>query len=95
MSSAPVAKDLIVVVADADAEKAIETLLKRHKNLGIHPVSFDIRRHVQRDPGCRTAAHSFLRPEIDRYKYAMVVFDWEGSGAEDKTPEELERLLET
>jgi hypothetical protein len=95
MSPVPVAKDLIIVVADLDAEKAIETLLKRYEAFGIHNISFDLRRHVQRDSGCRTAAHSFLRPEINRYKYAMVVFDWEGAGAEDKNPEELEGLVET
>lgn len=95
MSSAFVVKDLIVVVADADAEKAIETLLRRHRAFGIRHISFDIRRHVQRDPGCRTATHSFLRPEIDRYQYAMVVFDWEGAGAEDKSPEEIESFVET
>ncbi|MBI3987633.1 MAG: hypothetical protein HY343_11965 [Lentisphaerae bacterium] len=94
MSPVPTAKDLIVVVADLDAEVAIKALLKRHEALGIQRISFDVRRHVQRDPGCRTAAHSFLLPERARYKHALVVFDWEGAGAEEKDPEEIEIAVE-
>jgi len=94
MNSVEVQKDLIVLVADADAEMAIRTLLGRSEALGMRDISFDIRRHVQRDPGCRTAAHSFLKPETSLYKYALVVFDWEGAGAEDKEPDEIEELVE-
>lgn len=95
MNMAPAAKDLIVVVADADAEMAVRTLLNRREALGLQPITFEVRRHVQRDPGCRTAAHSFLKPEIDRYRYALVLFDWEGAGAEDKDPADIERFVET
>lgn len=94
MTPTPTAKDLIVVVADADAEKAIVALLQRRQSLGIRKISYDIRRHVQRDPGCRTAVDSFLRPEIKSYRQALVVFDWEGAGAEDQVPEEIEVQVE-
>lgn len=89
------AKDLIVVVADIDAENAIDAVLRRYRALGIRNISYDIRRHVQRDPGCRTAIDSFLRPENTRYKYALVVFDWEGSGAENISPDEIEAGVES
>lgn len=89
------AKDLIVVVADIDAENAIEAVLHRRHSLGIRNISYDIRRHVQRDPGCRTAVDSLLRPVNSRYNHALVVFDWEGSGAENDTPEEIEGRVES
>jgi hypothetical protein len=88
------AKDLIVIVADLDAETAIKVLLTRHKAFGIRPITFNVRPHVQRDPGCRTASHSLLRPEVCRYNHALIVFDWEGAGAEDRCPEEIEALVE-
>lgn len=91
----PGAKDLIVVVADIDAENAIQAVLQRRLALGIRDISYDIRRHVQRDPGCRTAVDSFLRPENTRYLHAIVVFDWEGAGAENNTPEEIEESVES
>lgn len=87
-------KELVVVVADVDAELTARALLKRHESLGIRPIEFDVQRHIQRDPGCRTAVHSFLQPETSRYKYALIIFDWEGAGAEDKSPEAIEADVE-
>jgi hypothetical protein len=54
-------KDLIVLVADADMEAAVRGLLSRPSALGIRPISFDVKRHVQRDAGCRSGAHDLLR----------------------------------
>jgi len=86
--------DLIVIVPDGDMEAAIRALLARPKDLGIRPIVFDIRRHVQRDAGCRTDCHNYLRLWLRRSAYALVLFDHEGSGREERTREELESHVE-
>lgn len=89
--------DLVVLVADADAREGIRNLLeKRHSDLGIRPVTVEILRHPERDPGVFWDAQEFLRPYLSKASYAMVLLDWEGSGQEHrKSPEEMEIDLET
>jgi len=83
-------KDLIVLVPDADMEYTIQALLRRHQALDIRPIAFDIRRHLQRDAGCRSDCHNFLRLCLNDYQYALVLFDHEGCGREHITRVELE-----
>lgn len=86
--------DLIVLAADKHIAASVETLLRqRRADLGIRAVSFDVRRHPESDPGCRTRAAEFLRPLIRRYRYALVVFDHEGCSSRD-APGEVQRELE-
>lgn len=90
-------KDLIVLVADADTEFAIRGILSRSAALGIRSVSYDPRRHVGRDPGCRSKAADFLRSFANLYAHAIVIFDREGSGSNaprDEIEREVERKLE-
>ena len=94
MNFGPEALDLIVLAADKHIAASVETLLhQRRADLGIRAVSFDVRRHPESDPGCRTKAAEFLRPLIRRYRYALVVFDHEGCSSRD-TPGEVQRELE-
>ncbi len=88
-------KDLIVLVPDADMEYAIQALLLRHQALDIRPITFDIRRHLQRDSGCRSDCHNFLRLWLNHYRYALVLFDHEGCGQENTTRVELEAEIES
>lgn len=44
-------KDLLIYVADADAEAFLRSVLVKHQALGIRAVTFDIMRHPQRDAG--------------------------------------------
>lgn len=94
MTEPPKTKDLIVLVPDADMEYAIQALLPRHQALDIRPVTFDIRRHMQRDAGCRSDCHNFLRLFLNDYQYALVLFDHEGCGREQMTRLELETDVE-
>ena len=55
-------KDLLVIVPDADIEQAMKGLLPRTDSIDIAPVDFEVRRHVNRDSGCRTNAANYLRP---------------------------------
>jgi hypothetical protein len=88
-------KDLIVLIPDADMEYAIQALLLRHQALDIRPITFDIRRHLQRDAGCRSDCHNFLRLWLNDYQFALVLFDHEGCGRENITRPELEAEVES
>ena len=75
-------RDLIVLTADVQQEKTLETLLReRYGSLGIRQVSFNIFRHPRKDAGVCREAHSFLRPYQGSYAYALVLLDSEWSGS--------------
>ena len=88
--------DLVVLTADLQMHRVIETLLRRRwQSLGISPdLSIDVRRHPQQDSGCRTASQAILNPLRRTHRNAMVIFDWHGSGAGNATAAQLERDLE-
>lgn len=82
MSTSDAVKDLVVLVADRNMEKAVSVLLqKRYRALGIKSISFDIFIHPQRDPGVYHQAGTFLRPYASQYRYALVLFDFTFAGA--------------
>ncbi|MGC8988830.1 MAG: methylation-associated defense system protein MAD4 [Verrucomicrobiia bacterium] len=87
-------KDLVVLVADKDMEHAIRGILKRPRALGIRPVTTDVFTHPERDPGCYLRSHTFLRSMFKKYSKAIVLFDHDGCGAEDKTRDEMEAEVE-
>jgi len=88
-------KDLVVLVPDQDYEKAIEGLFSRYRALGIKALEFNVYRHTNRDAGCRTKCASFLRSFNEKYEYALVLFDLEGSGADNCSREDIEFVIET
>lgn len=73
--------DLFVLVADSDAYRVLEAVLKTPDRLGIRPVTFEIERHPGHDPGCRLGAAEHLRPFLGRFRHALVVFDRAGCGS--------------
>ncbi len=91
---APV-KDLIVLAADKQMQRTIETLLNhRSESLRIANLSADVLRHPKKDPGCRTAARGILTPLRNEYRKAMVMFDFHGCGERNRTATQLEVYLE-
>jgi hypothetical protein len=86
--------DLVILVPDGDMEATVRTLLQRPEAIGIRPISIEIRRHIQRDPGCRIDGHNFLRLWLNRARYALILLDHEGSGAEIISREALEEQIE-
>ena len=88
--------DLIILVADADAEWTLRTLLeKRTASLGIRPIRFEVRRHPRRDSGVFREAPDFLRLYLRRAQHALVLLDREGSGSEHRlSAQEMEDDLE-
>lgn len=102
MSNAQYVKDLVLLIADLDAENALRGILQRWKALGIRKLvegrQFDILRHPQRDPGCRCNAEGFLEGFVRSHRHALVVFDYHGCGVEHLQPAanieaDLERRL--
>lgn len=88
-------KDLIVLVPDLDIENVIQEVLHRVPSVcGLRTFSFDIHRHINRDPGCYNESAEFLRPFTQQYHFAIVVFDREGSGQENNSRIVLEEYVE-
>jgi len=87
-------RDLVVLVPDADMEFAIRAMLCRTEALGIRSIEFDVHRHVQRDAGCRSDCHNYLRLWLGEYQHALVLFDREGSGRESAERAQLEGEVE-
>lgn len=88
--------DLLVLTADLQMHRVIETLLQyRRQSLGISAgFSVAVRRHPHQDSGCRTASQAIINPLRNTHRNAMVVFDRQGSGAGSADVAELERDLE-
>ncbi|MFN3308875.1 MAG: methylation-associated defense system protein MAD4 [Anaerolineales bacterium] len=83
--------DLAILVADADYEASLDTLLSsRTQALGIRSVSFKLIRALRHDPDVRLHAADYLRAFLHQVTYALVLFDKEGSGRENLSTEELE-----
>ena len=86
-------EDLIVLTADANMEAAVRGILQQHGKLGIRQVQANVRRHPQRDPGCRVAGVEFLAPFKNQYSHALLMFDHEGCGEENTLAVNLETQL--
>jgi hypothetical protein len=88
--------DLIISVADGYQEKVLEALLNRVPiSSGIRQFEFTIIKNPGKDPGSYNDSHELLRPFINQFKYAIVLFDLEGSGVDMKSREEVEATVES
>lgn len=87
-------KDLVVLVPDQKMRHVLKELLQRHQALGIRAIVADVYNHPQQDPGVRRGAGQFLSIYTGQYHRALVLFDREGCGQEDKTADELERQVQ-
>ncbi|MGQ9651559.1 MAG: methylation-associated defense system protein MAD4 [Phycisphaerae bacterium] len=88
------AKDLFVLVPGKDERACLAAILSRWQSLGIRPITWDIEQHEQRDGGCYRVAHEYLRTAMHQYAHALLVFDREGCGNEQRARDELEREVE-
>ncbi|MGB9745769.1 MAG: methylation-associated defense system protein MAD4 [Bacteroidales bacterium] len=78
-------KDLIVLVADSDQKVLIEALLRKLISIQlIDKIAFDVYKHPMRDSGNFANSPEFLRKYLKDYRSAIVILDFEGSGAEHK-----------
>ena len=78
-------KDLVVLVADSDQKALIETFINRliRTNV-ISTITFEVIKNPMRDSGNFNDSPDFLRHYIRNFRFAIVLFDFEGSGAEAK-----------
>lgn len=89
-------QDLVVLAADKDTKEAIDGLLMmRTKALGIRSITHSTITHPQHDPGCLNQSVGLLSVFRKTHRYALVVFDHEGSGREEESRIELETTVET
>ena len=86
-------KNLVVLAADKDMEQALKGLFERPDALGIRPIMVDIHIYPQRDPGCARHGIEFLSALSQLYDHGLLIFDHEGSGRDDTTPEQLQKSL--
>lgn len=86
-------RDLVVLVADKDAEHAVKGLLSRPESLGSRPITFDLLPHSEHDPGCVCTAHELLRRHASTHDRALVLFDYDGCGLESTPAQEIEAMV--
>lgn len=82
-------KDLLVFAADADAEAFLRAVLGKPQALGIRPVTFDIKRHPQRDSGMVQSGAELVRMQKGRYGKALLLWDHHGSGRDREEPSKV------
>ena len=83
-------KDLLLYVADADAQAFMNSLLNKPLALGIRQITFDIERHPQRDSGMVQSGSELTRMMKGKYQKALLTWDHHGSGREHKqSPEQV------
>lgn len=87
--------DLIVLLPCQPYEQTVQGLFSRPEALNVRPFTYEIIINIERDPGCRCKSVSYLRPYINTYDNALVLFDLEGCGVEDITREQVEESIET
>ena len=88
-------KDLFILAADADIEATMRGLLRRRQHaLGIRSIEFTIKRHWDRDPGCRRTAAMFASGYVSDHEYALVLFDKHGSGDEGTARQGIQNAVE-
>jgi hypothetical protein len=87
-------KDLIVLVADKNMQFALDGGLNRPESLRIRRITMDFRQHPGRDGGTRSNGAQLLRLEKSRFSHALLVLDYEGSGAGSLGPLDLESQLD-
>ncbi|MCK4981315.1 MAG: hypothetical protein KAS17_00255 [Victivallaceae bacterium] len=90
-------KDLFVLTADIRMQKVIEVALKLHHKIGIRNIDYIVERHPQHDSGSYRDGCNFLASQKESFNYGLIIFDYEGCGADtatdSKTPLEIEEEL--
>jgi len=84
--------DLIILAADKDAIEALNGILQTLPLKGrMKRIRYEIKPALMHDGAARRHAHELLRPYIRQARFALVVFDREGCGAEGLSRIEIER----
>jgi hypothetical protein len=87
-------KDLVLLVADKNMHFALKGALERPEALGIHRVQYDIQVHPGRDGGMRKTGPKILALDRRRFSHALAILDFEGSGTDLASGQELEAQMD-
>jgi hypothetical protein len=87
-------KDLVLLVADKNAQYALKGALSRPAALGIRAIKFEFYVHSGRDGGARRTGPEMLALEQRRFQHALLVLDFEGCGTDLPTATDLEAQLD-
>jgi len=86
--------DLVMLVPGKNERETFEGLFSsRRKSLNIRNLRYEILVHPRRDPGCFHEASDILQPYQNLAEYSLVVLDYEGSGQEHRSPEDMVKDL--
>lgn len=86
--------DLVLLVADKNAQFALKGALGRPEALGIRPIEFEFRVHPGRDGGARKTGPEVLALDRRRFQHGLLVLDFEGSGTDLPNAKALEAQLD-
>ncbi len=87
-------KDLVILVPDKNTQYAIKGAFGRQSALGVRNFSFEFLVHSGRDGGVRANGEQLLEIARPKYSHALLVLDFEGSGAENRSAPDLEQELD-
>jgi hypothetical protein len=87
-------KDLVVMVADKNAQFALKGVLNRPEAMGTRRIQFEFRVHPGRDGGVRKSGPEMLALERSRFTHGLLVLDFEGSGTSLANAIDLEAELD-
>lgn len=88
-------KDLLLYVADADAQAFMESILRKPQALSIRPLNFHIERHPQKDSGMVQSGAELARMKKKEYQKVLLLWDHHGSGQDHKqSPEEVQNGIQ-
>ena len=87
-------QDLVLLVADKNAQFALSGALHRPQAIGIRSIEFVFLVHPGRDGGTRKSGPEILNLEARRFRHALLVLDLEGSGTECSEAVTLEQQLD-
>jgi len=76
-------RDLVLLVPDKNIEATMNGVLGRPQAVPMRRITWNVFVHPEKDPGCLLRGSEFLRPLRRQFRYALVVFDRQGSGRED------------
>lgn len=87
-------KDLLLIVPDKNTHFALRGALARPKAMGIQEITFDFAVHPHRDSGVRISGAAIAGLRRSQFLHAVLLFDHEGCGDENTSPEAMQDSIE-